>query len=101
MEIGFPDAQSQRLFNDYALLTKRYGSELAAKIATRLGVLRAAKHLALIPRSPPLRLQHVDGSAVAFSVELTSAHKLRFRIPKKNGSLPLDRVTEVEILDVQ
>ncbi len=78
MDIGFTDAKIRRLFNDFGLLCDRYGVDLAEIIATRMGVLRGAKHLGLVPQRPPVSLRPVDGSPLAFTVDLAPPRKLAF-----------------------
>jgi hypothetical protein len=78
VRISFPDAGTQQVFNDYARLEAQYGPSLAVKIATRLAVLAAARHLGLVPRRPPIRLRACDDRAGHFTVDLTVPRRLRF-----------------------
>lgn len=78
MRIKFLSAKVQRIFNDYASLEALYGADLAAKVAVRMSVLVAARHLGLVPRHPPIRLRPVDSLRGQFTVDLTPPRKLRF-----------------------
>lgn len=105
MEISFREAKLHRIFNEYALLEEGYGPDLASKIATRLAVLRAAKHLALVPERPPIRLRQHHSSPVTFTVDLPPSRKLRFA-PRQSGSSSarrLDRngIRSIEILGIE
>jgi len=104
--IGFPDATSQRVFNDYDLLKSRFGLRLARKIANRMAMLKAAKHLGMIDDCPPVRLRRVNGYSDHFTVDLLGSQRLRFaarvrsgrqRSPLRDHSL----VNEIEILGVE
>src|SRR5690242_13347015 len=100
VEIGFRDARLCRIFNHYDLLQTRYGPHLASKIALRLAVLRAAKHLGLVPKRRPIGLRPLDGSTRAFTVELNPPRKLRFEAANSKSRgvrLSLEEIRSVEI----
>ncbi len=106
MRICFPDARTQRVFNDYAQLEARFGAELATKIATRMAVLAAARDLGRVPGKPPIRLRALDGSPGQFSVDLLPSRRLRFGA--LNGALngeecdvDKSRVKEIEVSGVE
>ena len=106
MRICFPDAGTQRVFNDYARLEARFGAELAARIATRLAVLAAARNLARVPGRPPIRLRALVGTPGQFSVDLLPPHRLRFSASNGNAKgrgNDVDRtgIEEIEVLGVQ
>jgi plasmid maintenance system killer protein len=109
VRIGFRDATTQRVFNDYAQLESRYGVALAVKIATRLATLAAARDLGRIPRRPPIRLRSLVGSPGQYSVDLLPPHRLRFsavnlraRIEKsENDNVEKGRIEEIEVIGVE
>lgn len=98
VKILFPDANLQRVFNHYPSLEARYGEDLAMKIAVRMSLLSAARHLGLIPRRPPIRLKPVDGSNVQYTVDLILPRRLRFGALK--GKSAPKQVEEIQILAV-
>jgi hypothetical protein len=104
--IGFPDAASQRVFNDYDLLQSRFGPRIAQRIANRMAMLKAAKHLGMVDNRPPIRLHKVTGRWNEFTVDLLGSQTLRFaaRI-RSGGQTPplrdLRFVDEIEILGVE
>jgi len=104
--IGFQDAASQRVFNDYDLLKSRFGHQLARKIANRMAMLKAAKHLGMVDDRPPVRLRKVNGRSHHFTVDLMGSHKLRFAAPIKSSGQTIPQrdfsvVDEIEILGVE
>jgi len=102
VDIGFTDAKIRRLFNDFGLLCDRYGVDLAEIIATRMGVLRGAKHIGLVPQRPPVSLRPVDGSPLAFTVDLAPPRKLRFvALDCGPDQIALERVQKIEVFGVE
>lgn len=105
MQIGFRDAKLQRLFNDHESLQARFGPTLATRIASRMGLLKAALRLSFVPRDPPILLTPVDGSLKDFTVTLAPGRKLKFCVqgatPRKAGAIDLDSVTEIEISGIE
>jgi hypothetical protein len=104
LDIGFQNAKDQTLFNDYNLLQSRYGRELANKIANRMAMLKAARHLGMIDRGPPILLAPINGSAKQYSVSLKPPRRLRFAAAKaestRSRELDLSQVQDIEILGV-
>ena len=109
VRIRFPTSRMQRVFSDYTQLESRFGAQLAARIATRLAVLEAAKDLERVPRRPPIRLRALNGSPGRFSVDLLPPHRLTFSAVNsdscihKGRSDDVDRakVEEIEVLGVE
>jgi hypothetical protein len=102
VDIGFTDAKLLRLFNEFILLRDRYGDGLAEVIATRVGVLRGARNLGLVPQRPPISLRPVEGSLVDFTVDLRPPRKLRFGACNCGpGEVVLDQVEMIEIFGVE
>ena len=105
MLIGFPDATSQRVFNDDDLLKSRFGPRLAQKIVNRMAMLKAAKHLGMVDSRPPVSLRQTTSHLDHFTVDLGS-ERLRFAARIRSiGQLPalrdLSLVDEIEILGVE
>ena len=86
MEISFPDAERQRLFNQWQRLVAQFGPELAELISCRLGILEASPCLSLLPTARPIQLQIVTGVRGGFSVALDGDNRLYFRVPLPRGS---------------
>jgi len=102
VDIGFTDGKIRRLFNDFGLLCDRYGVDLAEIIATRMGVLRGAKHLGLVPQRPPVSLRPVDGSPLAFTVDLAPPRKLGIgALDCGPDPIALERVQKIEVFGVE
>ncbi len=102
VDICFRKAGLCRVFNDARLLRKRYGDDLASRIATRMAVLKAAKHLGLVPQRPPIGLCKHDGSPTTFTVDVDPPRRLRFVAigtrQQRGQRLALDRVRSIEIV---
>ncbi len=82
MEIQILDNSLRKAMNDAAVCRKRYGAEMAKKIALRLAALRAASSLADFwpPKSGPERCHELQGEmAGTFSVDLKQPYRLLFQ----------------------
>jgi plasmid maintenance system killer protein len=109
VRISFPDAKTQRVFNDYDQLEAHFGAQLAAQIATRMAVLAAAKDLERVPRRPPIRLRALKDSSGQFSVDLMAPHRLRFGVvdshagidKKEKDNVDRTRIEEIEVFGVE
>ena len=105
MQIGFRDAKLQRLFNDHQSLQAKFGPALASRIASRMGLLKAAPRLSLVPGQPPILLALANGDLAEFTVNLSPEKKLRFRASnpavRKGALLDLEAVTEIEVSGVE
>jgi hypothetical protein len=104
LRLCFPDSAAEAEFSELGRLERRYGPALALRIATRIGVLIAARHLAEVPTEPPIHLRAFDTRAGQFTVDLGSSKRLRFRASKgyaqKNGRIVRETVEEIEVLSV-
>lgn len=104
MEIRFSDSAIELDFRELARLERRYGSALAARIATRIGVLIAARNLAEVPLESPIRLRTFDTRKGQFTVDLSRSNRLRFGAYKgyaqRNGEIVYRTVEEIEVLGV-
>lgn len=104
MNICFPDSATATEFNELKRLERRFGTDLAVRIATRIGILMAARHLAEVPTKPPIRLRTFDTRAGQFTVDLRGPKRLRFGAIKdyaqKNGRIVCETVEEIEVLGV-
>lgn len=104
MRVCFPNSAAEADYNERTRLERRYGQLLAERIGTRLQVLSAARHLALVPKTPPIALRIIDPQGAQFSVALGDSKRLRFRATEgckyKDGHVLLETVSEVEVLGV-
>lgn len=104
MRVCFPNSATEAEYNERARLERRYGQLIAERIGTRLQVLFAARHLALVPKTPPIALRIVDPQGAHFSVALTESKRLRFRASEgcryQDGHVLLETVNEIEVLGV-
>lgn len=104
MIICFPNSAIEADFNQRARLERRFGRLVAERIGTRLQVLLGARHLAVVPISPPIALRIIDPQGGQFSVALTETKRLRFRATEgcayKDSHVLLETVNEIEVLGV-
>ena len=108
MRIGFRDAQTQRVFNDYERLEACFGPQIAARIASRMAVLTAADDLGRVPRRRPIRLRPIDGAPGQFAVDLAPPLRLRFDALDGDASIGSwedddarrTRIKEIEVVGV-
>lgn len=107
MRIRFRDDDTRRAFSEYSRLEARYGPRLAARVATRLAVLAAARNLGRVPRKPPIMLRALDGRPGQFAVDLAPPHRLLFAVfgmPGRTGEeCDVDKalVDDIEVLGVE
>jgi len=103
MIICFPNSAIEADFNERARLERRYGRLIAERVGSRMQVLLAAEHLALVPTTPPIVLR-IDPQAAQFSVALVKSNRLRFRATEgctyNDGQIDLETVKKVEVLGV-
>lgn len=104
MRIRFSDSVIESDFRELDRLERRYGSALAARIATRIGVLIAARNLDEVPIESPIRLRTFDTRTGQFTVDLGRSNRLRFRACKgyaqRNGQIVYRTVEEIEVRGV-
>lgn len=102
MRIGFPDGGSARMFSEFALMERAFGSEVAYKLANRLALLSAADSLALVPTTPPIEFRALNRES-RFAVSVSPKLQLVFRAvdgaAARSGDLR--RVTEIKIDGVE
>src|SRR5436853_634805 len=94
MELHISDKDLRRALEDEAL-KRRYGADMAKKLAIRLAALRAAKSLGDFwpPKSGPERCHELRGNRKgAFSVDLKQPYRLLFR--PMESEAPADRSDE-------
>lgn len=88
-------------------MVKRYGDRMARSVQNRMGVLRHAKTLSMVPTRPPERrhLLTVDRKG-QYAVDLVHPYRLIFEpshdpIPlHDDGSIDTDQVTAITIVEV-
>lgn len=107
MDIRFRNGRLERVFGSAAALTKQYGQRMARTIQVRIGVLRNAKTLSMVPTTPPLRRHMLTGDRKGqFAVDLVHPYRLVFEpdhdpIPKReDGGVDLEKVTAIIIAEV-
>src|SRR5256885_187547 len=92
MELYISDKDLRRAAEDEAFCRRRYGAEMAKKLALRLVALRAAKSLGVFwpPMSGPERCHELKGELKGvFTVDLRHPYRLLFRPIETTP--PLDR----------
>ena len=106
MEILFKNRKLERNFSSINRLRRAYG-ERAEVLSIRIGVLRSAQTLAIVPATRPERLHQLEGRRRGqFAVDIVYPHRLVFvpnndPIPRKcDGGIDLTQVTSITIIDV-
>lgn len=95
MVLYISDVDLRRAIADEALRRRRYGVDMARKLAMRLASLRAANSLADFwpPKSGPERCHELKGAGNGvFTVDLKQPYRLLFR-PVETET-PVDRTDE-------
>ena len=107
MNIDFRNSRIRKRLNAEGALQKAYGARMARVIMMRMAVLKAARHLGLVPTTPPERRHQLVGDRdEQFAVDLVHPYRLVFAanhdpIPRKDdGGIDTERVTAIAILDV-
>ena len=107
MEIAFKTKRLQKACNSDVLLQKTYGKQLAKKIKVRLGVLRQARNLGLVPTEPPIRRHQLRGDRdETYAVDLGPRQRLVFAAnhettPRNDdGGIATHQVTAIEIIEI-
>jgi hypothetical protein len=104
VKICFPNSATEADFSELRRLERRFGADVAVRIATRIGVLMAARHLADVPTKPPIRLRAFDTQTGQFTVDLGGSKRLRLGALKayaqKNGRVVCETVERIEVLGV-
>jgi plasmid maintenance system killer protein len=107
MEIFFRNNKLAKSCNSEKEMLKTHGAPRAKKLKARLTELKAADHLAQIPRIPPPRCHELSSNRKGqLSVDLDHPYRLIFipandPIPRKaDGGLDWDSVTEIAILEI-
>lgn len=107
LDIDFQSNRLLKTFNSEFILTKKYGEKVARVIMIRMAVLRNARTLDLVPKTPPDRCHQLIGNRKEqFAVDLDKTRRLVFKpnheqTPRlDDGGIDLNGVTAIEILDV-
>ncbi len=107
MEVFFHTTKLKKTCDSEREMLKTYGAPRAKKLKARLMELRAAEHLAQIPRVPPARCHELTSDRKGqLSVDLDHPYRLIFipandPIPRKqDGGLNWEAVTQIEILAI-
>ena len=82
MELHVRNNRLRKAIEDQATCTRRYGSDMAAKLKLRLAALQSADNLGDFwpPNSGPERCHELKGNmAGVFSVDLRQPYRLLFR----------------------
>lgn len=110
MDICFASAKLEKECNDERLLNRRHGTVRAAKLRSRLSVLREAKALSELgrPYAGPHRCHELNGQRTGqFSVDLDHPYRLVFvsandPVPTRTeGGLDWARITAIKILGIE
>lgn len=85
-----------------------FSHKMASKLKQRLSELRAADCLAHISKLPPPRCHQLKGKKKGvYSVDLEQPYRLLFipanedEILKEDGGFDLNKITEIEIIDIK
>lgn len=107
MQVEFPDARSQGLFNSDRELKREFGPENARMIRRRLDDLKAVTTLENA-RGLPGRLEELRGNRKGqFSIRLVGGARLIFRpsanpVPtKQDGGIDLMEIRSIMIVSVE
>ena len=107
MDIAFRIRKLEKRFNSAAALRKAYGKRMSEAIMKRLAVLEAARHLALVPATPPERCHRLKRDRKGqFAVDLVQPYRLLFELNHEplplthDGGIDMERVTAIVIVDV-
>ena len=105
MQIKYTSTKLGKTLTEDKIMVRIYGAECAAKIKRRIMDLGAADNLLMLP--PTARCQPLEGDRKGqFAVDLKHPYRLIFEplgddLPlKEDGSLELEKVTGVIILDI-
>ena len=107
MDIVFKSQKLAQIFNSETNLKKNYGAKVARIIMIRAFVLKNARNLGFVPKTPPDRCHQLKGRRKGqFAVDLDEKRRLIFKpyhehTPRlEDGGIDLNGVTAIEILDV-
>lgn len=109
MNITFRNRALEKLANSGKELARKFGVQVARKIAIRLGTLDATDCLANVKHSPPERRHELKGQRKGqFAVDTTKTSGVRviFKpnhdpVPtKEDGGVDLSQVTDIVIWDI-
>ena len=107
MEIAFRTRKLEKAFNTQRVLKKQYGARMARILMIRLAVLKNARTLAMVPTTPPERLHKLGGKRSGqYAVDLVHPYRLILEpgnepVPRgQDGSVDLDQVTAITVIDV-
>jgi proteic killer suppression protein len=109
MEISFVNRRLQKAAQDEGVCRRRYGVDMAKKLALRLTSLRAAASLADYwpPKSGPERCHELKGDLKGlFSVDVKQPHRLLFRPSEPTNHIPDEQqrwksITAIDIVAIE
>ncbi|MCY4545402.1 MAG: killer suppression protein [Gemmatimonadetes bacterium] len=107
MDIVFRSQKLAQVFNSEYDLKKKYGAKGSRTFMIRMSVLRNARTLEIVPKTPPDRCHQLKGRRKGqFAVDLDETRRLVFKPNHEqtplsdDGSIDLNGVTAIMILDV-
>lgn len=107
LDIVFKSQKLAQILNFEVNLKKKYGARVSRTIMIRMSVLKNARTLGFVPKTPPDRCHQLKGRRKGqFAVDLDETRRIVFRpnhehTPRlDDGGLDLNGVTAIEILDV-
>lgn len=107
MDVFFRSRKLEKSCSSERAMLQMYGAARSRKLRTRLMELRAADHLAQIPKVPPPRCHELAHDRKGqLSVDLDHPYRLVFipanePIPRReDGGLDWAGVTQIEILEI-
>ena len=94
IDISYRTTQLRKVCEDAEVATKKYGAEMAAKIQSRIDIIRAADSVEMLIRFKLGRCHPLTGDRKGqYAMNLTHPYRLVFE--KRNGKL-----VAVEILEI-
>jgi len=100
MELSFRNRKIEKIFNNFSILSQKYGNKQARKIIQRMNEFKAAESLNDIKMLQTPRLHSLTGKAKGYwSVDLI--HPFRLIIEPLNGDVVfLKTITIVKIIEI-
>ena len=107
MEISFRTKKLERIFSSGKELRKAYGERAGEILTIRIGVLKNASNLGIIPATRPERRHQLDGRQRGqYAIDIIHPYRLLFEpnhdpvLLNHDGGIDLTKVTAITIVGV-